>query len=216
MSCFLLLHCRKLNTEVFYIAMGKKKSLGRKHKGSRHSQKQAPQPKGIPTNPPDPPDNRPTEDKGKDPPHPTFLPKEPNPSINLDSGSNVGLDVNATNVDDCGNSNNDRMETSISKPPTCTQLSTIVATPKKTAEETNMSQLPSSTRQMSSYLSTLQNRRSTFLTSTTISRPVSVINATRSCSSSISSMTTSPSSQVTSLNRIIDEQSKISEGKGHR
>ena len=180
------------------------------HSPPEDSQKDPPHPTSISKEPPASPEYSPPEDNPKDPPHPT---KEPNPSINLDSGSKFGLDVSANSVDDCCNTTNNRMKTSIRNLPTCTQLSTIVATPKKTAEETNMSQLPSSTRQMSSHLSTPQNRRSTFLTSTTISRPVSVINATRSCSSSISSMTTSPSSHVTSLNRIIDEQSKISEGK---
>ena len=174
------------------------------------TKKKAPQSKDNPSNPSASPEKTLTEDNPKDPRHPT---KGPNPSINLDSNSKFGLDGSASSVDDCCNTTNNRMKTSIRNLPTCTQLSTIVATPKKTAEETNMSQLPSSTRQMSSHLSTPQNRRSTFQTSTTISRPVSVINATRSCSSSISSMTTSPSSQVTSLNRIIDEQSKISEGK---
>ena len=149
--------------------MPRTKGCGRKQKGSKHVKKKDPQPEDNPTNPPDPPDNRPTEDKGKDPPHPTFLPKEPNPSINLDSGSNVGLDVNATNVEDCGNSNNDRMETSISKPPTCTQLSTIVATPKKTTKETNMRKLPSSTQTLS-VVSTPQKKCSTFATSTSSNR----------------------------------------------
>ena len=190
------------------------------HSPPEDNQKDPPHPTSISKEPPASPKHSQPEDNPKDPPHPT---KEPNMSINLDSGSNVAdpqmnevenrLDVSARSVDDCCNTTNNRMKRSICNLPTCTQLSTIVATPKKTAEETNMSKLPSSTRRTLSPLSTPQNSRSTLLTSTTISRPVSVINATRSCSSSISSMTTSPSSQVTSLNRIIDEQSKMSEGK---
>ena len=111
-------------------------------KTEKFTKENAPQSKDNPSNPPTFPEKTLTEDNPKDPPHPT---KEPNPSINLDSGSNVRLDVSASSVDDCCNTTNNRMKRSISNLPTCTQLSTIVATPKKTAKETNMSKLPSST-----------------------------------------------------------------------
>ena len=82
--------------------MGKKKGFTRAKK-NRWRSKNTTEAQANHINPPDPPKNRLTEDKRKDPPHPTLLPKEPNPSINLDSGSNVGLDFNASSVDDCCN-----------------------------------------------------------------------------------------------------------------
>ena len=106
------------------------------------TKKKAPQSKENPSNPPASPEKTLTEDNPKDPPHPT---KEPNPSINLDSGSNVRLDVSASSVDDCCNTTNNRMKISIRNLPTCKQLSTIVAIPKKTAKEINMIKFPSST-----------------------------------------------------------------------
>ena len=71
---------------------------GRRRKGLKHAKKKVPQSKENPSNPPASPGQTPTEDNPKDPPHPT---KEPNPSINLDSGSNVRLDVSASSVDEC-------------------------------------------------------------------------------------------------------------------
>ena len=91
------------------------------------TKKKAPQSKENPSNPPASPEQTLTEDNPKDPPHPT---KEPNPSINLDSGPNVRLDVSASSIDDCCNRINNRMKTSTSKLPICAQLSTIDATPK--------------------------------------------------------------------------------------
>ena len=116
------------------------------HSPPEDNQKDPPHPTSISKEAPASPKYSPPEDNPKDPPHPT---KELNLSINLDSGSNLAdpqmnevancSDVSASSVDDCCNSNNNRMETSISNIPTCTQLSTIVATPKKTAKETNLS-----------------------------------------------------------------------------
>ena len=131
---------------------------GRRRKGLKHVIK-VPQSKDNPSNPPASPEQTLTEGNPKDPPHPI---EEPNPSINLDSGSNVRLDVSASSVDDCCNTPNNRMKRSICNLPTCKQLSAIVATPKKTAEETNMSKLPSSTCRTLSHLLTPQNRRRTF------------------------------------------------------
>ena len=111
-------------------------------KTEKFTKENAPQSKDNLSDPPTSPEKTLTEDNPKDPPHPT---KEPNPLINLDFGAKFGLDVSASSVDDCCNTTNNRMKTSIRNLPTCTQLSTTVATPKKTAEETNMSQLPSST-----------------------------------------------------------------------
>ena len=66
--------------------MPRKKRFGRRFKGLKHAKKKVPQSKDDPSNPPFSPGQTPTEDNPKDPPHPT---KEPNLSINLDSGSNV-------------------------------------------------------------------------------------------------------------------------------
>ena len=175
------------------VVMARNKGFGRRQKGSRHSQKQAPQPKGIPTNSPDPPDNRPTEDKGKDPPHPTFLPKEPNPSINLDCG-------NLINTEECGNRNNERRERNITEPPTSTQISTIQSTPKK-----HYSNVPRPTTRAKD----ITNSRSMALNYA----PISEINTAGSFSSSLSSMTASPSLNVRSIQHLITEESKHSKGQ---
>ena len=88
-------------------------------KTEKFTKENAPQSKDDPSNPPPSPGQTPTEDNPKDPPHPT---KEPNPSINLDSGSND---------EECANSNKEGNATTIRKLPSSTQKPLINATPPK-------------------------------------------------------------------------------------
>ena len=99
--------------------MPRLKGCGRRFKGLKHVKKKVPQSKDDPSNPPPSPGQTPTEDNPKDPPHPT---KEPNPSINLDSGSND---------EECANSNKEGNATTIRKLPSSTQKPLINATPPK-------------------------------------------------------------------------------------
>ena len=87
----------------------RKKSKWRSHKITKAQDN--------PSNPPASPGQTPTEDNPKDPPHPT---KEPNSSINLDSGSND---------EECANRNKEGNATTIRKLPSSTQKPLINATP---------------------------------------------------------------------------------------
>ena len=83
--------------------MARKHRWGRRRKAGRPDTTTAAEPTDNPNDPPNYPENTATVEKGKDPPHPNLLSKESNLSINPDSGSNVGLDFNASSVDDCCN-----------------------------------------------------------------------------------------------------------------
>ena len=91
--------------------MPRTKGFTRKRKGGRYTKNQTP-PAG----------------ELKAPPDPDSTSKQPNPSINLDLGSNVVPRFNEENNEECANRNKEGKATTIRKLPSSTQTSPVIAT----------------------------------------------------------------------------------------
>ena len=164
--------------------------LSRRKKGSKHAKNKPPQPNDNPTKSPNPPETKLTGHKGKDPPDPTSLSKEPHPPINRDCDNSI-------NTEECGNRNDERRERNITEPPSSTQISTIQSTQKK-----HYSNVPRPTTRAKD----ITNSRSMALNYA----PISKINTAGSFSSSLSSITASPSLNAHTIQNTITEQRIIS------
>lgn len=88
-------------------------SIGRRQKKKCCSHKTT-KAQDNPANPTTSPEHSPTDGNRKYPPHTTVLSKEPNPSINLDSGSNAAdPKINKVNNEESSNLIGEGKETSI-------------------------------------------------------------------------------------------------------
>ena len=90
--------------------MARKQKFTRRNKAGRHTKKQTPQVGEL-----------------KAPPDPDTTSKQPNPSINLDLGSNVVPQLNEENNEECVNCNEEGKETTIRKLHSSTQTSLVKA-----------------------------------------------------------------------------------------
>ena len=169
--------------------MPRNKGFTRKRKGGRHTKNQPP-PAG----------------ELKAPPDPNSTSKQPNPSINLDLGSNVVPRFNEENNEECANRNKEGKATTIRKLPSSTQKSLINATPPNNFTTVERAIMNPST---SPGNISKPARRALKFSAT----PMLEINTSGSCASSISSLTASPSSKVMALNRLIDDESNRSAGE---
>ena len=169
--------------------MPRNKRFTRQKKGGRHTKKQTP-PAG----------------ELKAPPDPDSTSKQPNPSINLDLGSNVVPRFNEENNEECANRNKEGKATTIRKLPSSTQKPLVNATPPK-----NFSTVERAIMKPSISPGNISKPASG--TSNFSATPMLEINTSGSCASSISSLTASPSSKVMALNTLIDDESNRSAGE---
>ena len=163
--------------------MPRKQRFDRRSKGGRHTKKQTPQSGEL-----------------KAPPDLDSTSKQPNPSINLDLGSNVLPQFNEENNEELSNDNKEGKETTIRKLPSSTQKSLVNATPPK-----HFSTIARAIIKPSVSPGIISNPASRTLNfSATL---MLEINLSGSCESLISCLTVSPPNKVMALNTVIDDES---------